>query len=557
MDTLDNTNLYKSPYAPQLQDISQQRKYAAQLLQQGAQNLPGEMVSGHYVAPSWTQQLARVLQSGLGGYGNFKAGQDETALTNKYQSDMKNANQHLSDALKTSKNDPEAIASATSNYFTETGNPDDAGKFALTNAQESIKRARTAQLLQSVGLGQPGTTSTDSAQPNADGTMPVQTNTSQPNMSQTIGGVNRLAAGLTLSGDPTLEKFGTMVAKANEPLIGRTGGINRFNPQTNEYDLDPGSLRGLKDIESQKQEIEANHKVVAVPQADGSTRYMTQAQQIAETQPAVQGAGAGVFNSFTPREQAAIEKDAKKNGYSNYDVTYKQQNGQVNNGNVNRQSGQPGFSSGQTTVGNEMQKEQGKNAGELELRINNDANSAVSKIAQNNKMIGLLPSITTGPLSKQITTLKTLGTSLGVDIGDPSSNQEFEKMAIKGALESARQIYGGRLTNQDVNTQIASNPGSTMSAKAVYELIKYDNIVQQRTLDKQKAYFDWLHSGKSTNEFEMNFNQSNPFMGVSSPKNGQSAASSAPGLEPIVTKQKSSNAKLKANSDGSFSYGVH
>lgn len=51
-----------------MQDVSQQRKLAEQLRQQGSQDLQGQMVSGHYVAPAWSQQLARVLQSGLGGY---------------------------------------------------------------------------------------------------------------------------------------------------------------------------------------------------------------------------------------------------------------------------------------------------------------------------------------------------------------------------------------------------------------------------------------------------------------------------------------------------------
>jgi hypothetical protein len=49
-----------------MQDISQQRKLAEQLRKQGADELQGQMVSGHYVAPSWTQQLARVLNTYAG-----------------------------------------------------------------------------------------------------------------------------------------------------------------------------------------------------------------------------------------------------------------------------------------------------------------------------------------------------------------------------------------------------------------------------------------------------------------------------------------------------------
>lgn len=62
---------------PEIQDISRQRKFAEQLRAQGAEDLKGQMVSGHYVAPSWTQQLAKVLQSGLGGYMENKADTQE------------------------------------------------------------------------------------------------------------------------------------------------------------------------------------------------------------------------------------------------------------------------------------------------------------------------------------------------------------------------------------------------------------------------------------------------------------------------------------------------
>lgn len=62
---------------PVLQNIDRQRKFAEQLRAQGADDLKGQMVSGHYVAPSWTQQLAKVLQSGLGGYMENKADTQE------------------------------------------------------------------------------------------------------------------------------------------------------------------------------------------------------------------------------------------------------------------------------------------------------------------------------------------------------------------------------------------------------------------------------------------------------------------------------------------------
>jgi hypothetical protein len=44
-------------FNPELQDVSRQRKLAELLMSQGMQQPQGQMISGHYVAPSWAQQL--------------------------------------------------------------------------------------------------------------------------------------------------------------------------------------------------------------------------------------------------------------------------------------------------------------------------------------------------------------------------------------------------------------------------------------------------------------------------------------------------------------------
>jgi len=47
-------------------ELSRRSMYAQMLMQQGAQMPQGQVVSGHYVAPSWTQQLASALSGALG-----------------------------------------------------------------------------------------------------------------------------------------------------------------------------------------------------------------------------------------------------------------------------------------------------------------------------------------------------------------------------------------------------------------------------------------------------------------------------------------------------------
>ena len=54
---------------PELPQIMQRQRMAQMLLQQGQEPLQGQMVSGHYVAPSWTQGLAKGLQAYMGQKG--------------------------------------------------------------------------------------------------------------------------------------------------------------------------------------------------------------------------------------------------------------------------------------------------------------------------------------------------------------------------------------------------------------------------------------------------------------------------------------------------------
>jgi hypothetical protein len=58
------------------EQLRRRKAFADLLTQQGQQPLQGQMVSGHYVAPSWTQQLARGLNTYLGAKEN-KAVTDE------------------------------------------------------------------------------------------------------------------------------------------------------------------------------------------------------------------------------------------------------------------------------------------------------------------------------------------------------------------------------------------------------------------------------------------------------------------------------------------------
>lgn len=62
------------------QNIERQRQYAQLLRQQSEQSPQSQMVSGHYVAPSWTQGLAQMLKAYQGGKGMREADARQKAL---------------------------------------------------------------------------------------------------------------------------------------------------------------------------------------------------------------------------------------------------------------------------------------------------------------------------------------------------------------------------------------------------------------------------------------------------------------------------------------------
>jgi hypothetical protein len=66
---------------PQLQQANRQQQMADLLLQQGMQGQPqGQMISGRYVAPSWSQQLAPIANAALGMYAGYQADKAQTDL---------------------------------------------------------------------------------------------------------------------------------------------------------------------------------------------------------------------------------------------------------------------------------------------------------------------------------------------------------------------------------------------------------------------------------------------------------------------------------------------
>jgi hypothetical protein len=94
---------------PELQGIERQRQLAQALQQRGMQTPQGQMVSGRYVAPSFTQYLANAFDIYGGKTGVEEA---EKGMAAYQQRQQKTAQQNIADALRLSKGGEQTVYGA-------------------------------------------------------------------------------------------------------------------------------------------------------------------------------------------------------------------------------------------------------------------------------------------------------------------------------------------------------------------------------------------------------------------------------------------------------------
>jgi len=100
-------------FNPELQDVGRQRKLAELLMAQGMQQPQGQIISGRYVAPSWTQMLnpmANILAGqAVGERADTK--QNEMAMALRVQGDKA-----AQEVMKAYKQDPQLALAKASQY---------------------------------------------------------------------------------------------------------------------------------------------------------------------------------------------------------------------------------------------------------------------------------------------------------------------------------------------------------------------------------------------------------------------------------------------------------
>lgn len=108
----DTTEQQILGFNPEIQDLSRQRKIAEMLMASGMQQPQGQMVSGHYVAPSWAQQLNPLVNAAIGSASSNAL--DEKQL--KLAEALRGKQQEVIDQFTNAATPQEQLKAASSQY---------------------------------------------------------------------------------------------------------------------------------------------------------------------------------------------------------------------------------------------------------------------------------------------------------------------------------------------------------------------------------------------------------------------------------------------------------
>lgn len=100
----------------QQQALNRQQQMAAMLMQQSQQTPQGQMISGRYVAPSFTQNLANLAQAGVGAYLQNKGDKQALELATKLREGKLGTQQALMEALNAGDT-KKALSIATADQY--------------------------------------------------------------------------------------------------------------------------------------------------------------------------------------------------------------------------------------------------------------------------------------------------------------------------------------------------------------------------------------------------------------------------------------------------------
>lgn len=466
--------------------ILRQRELAKLLMQKGVDPQQGQMVSGHYVPPSSLSYVTQLASALTGKYMGDKADARELELGKQLRAQNASEAQQFAQALQgTPAQAGRQIQPLTPND--DEGNPMPVAQSAGTPAvpgdvnraialamqsqnpmvagmaPELMKRqldaAELQQALQAAGIGGAGGSS---------GGGPGIAGAPGAGLPE---GISPQAAALTLSRNAQANKLGTMIQDANKPqtlaeggtLVTPGGRIIMTAPKTEAGITASGApVPGFQEAQARREGLIAGAKAAAqdpyatpitVPTAAGP-RMMTPAQVRQQAQGSNLPPAEGVRGNFDTNNiealRAAIDRlPPQEAANARAALTEQLQRGQTMA--VMPDAG--GGRGGQGGPGIPLQSDEQKAYGEARAKGFAEQASAVQATGKTGaSMLRDLdelrtlysdPNVAKGALAENISGLKNLGASFGVDMKGLSSEQAAQAITNKMALAARSTADGG------------------------------------------------------------------------------------------------------------------
>ena len=322
---------------------------AEMLQQQGMQPIEQQTAGGYVVPTSWTQGLAKALQSGLGGYQMGQASREEKDLANRYNSERGAV---LSDALRAGSPQPEQgpIVPGDPGVPASQGSQQDvyrrlaASQFpdlqsaGTAGLLDDLRRQRLAQLLGGGGTQAPGATGAagGSSGPSGPSGMPAGI---PPGMNPIAwkllvdsGDEKAMASAIAEAAKPSNRFLAGRPGAAVFDITGPTPTISAFSPVleagvTPTYGQNsevtgaqsiPGyaaARAGIRGAETSATEgARADLDLVAVPDGKGGTVQMPRSQAVRLLGPQQSPPQAPAAQGIT-REQAPSDSEAQRRAF--------------------------------------------------------------------------------------------------------------------------------------------------------------------------------------------------------------------------------------------------
>lgn len=146
---------------------------------------------------------------------------------------------------------------------------------------------------------------------------------------------------------------------------------------------------------------------------------------------------------------------------------------------------------------------------ELVTKLGSEADLADQKMNYNNEALKALPNAETGPLSRFFTENRAKMIEWGVSpklipgSGTVTPTFELNKNLLNSALQGAKQIYGARMTGNEVMLQKnEASPSVATSQAAIRSLISQDNARNAYFKQRAQDYGQYQAQGGDPNRFE-------------------------------------------------------